>query len=211
MKNFKTTSPQGDGNNIAFARHCVRLEHFKTTSPQGDGNMIRIQLESCMIPISKPHPRKGTETTFLKLVWIFILISKPHPRKGTETSLITSISYMVLYFKTTSPQGDGNEYFSFRTNIFPDYFKTTSPQGDGNNLPSRNLSLSVRKFQNHIPARGRKLDHMYLDNVTSRVNFKTTSPQGDGNMHGQSVIPCHIMQHFKTTSPQGDGNTPRGS
>ena len=37
--------------------------------------------------ISKPHPRKGTET--VQNLYINILlshdISKPHPRKGTET------------------------------------------------------------------------------------------------------------------------------
>ena len=34
-------------------------------------------------------------------------------------------------------------------------FKTTSPQGDGNHVPTT-LPHTVDKFQNHIPARGRK-------------------------------------------------------
>ena len=37
------------------------------------------------------------------------LISKPHPRKGTETaSAPASIQQAFPHFKTTSPQGDGN-------------------------------------------------------------------------------------------------------
>ena len=60
------------------------------------------------------------------------------------------------------------------------------------------------KFQNHIPARGRKL----LSNGTnhaSRSYFKTISPQGDGNSHHR---PRNTRSYydFKTISPQGDGN-----
>ena len=42
--------------------------HLKTTSPQGDGNLVlprtHCQLD---VAISKPHPRKGTETGSLRL------------------------------------------------------------------------------------------------------------------------------------------------
>ena len=36
--------------------------YFKTTSPQGDGNKIIPHVPSLIMRISKPHPRKGTET-----------------------------------------------------------------------------------------------------------------------------------------------------
>ena len=40
--------------------------------------------------ISKPHPRKGTETFFRHVtVETDESISKPHPRKGTETSFVS--------------------------------------------------------------------------------------------------------------------------
>ena len=38
-------------------------------------------------------------------------------------------------------------------------FKTTSPQGDGNFGQTDESLSSGPLFQNHIPARGRKLDH----------------------------------------------------
>ena len=61
--------------------------YFKTISPQGDGNNVRRQrLEHPNILISKPYPRKGTETHFF------------HRGRFSLTS----------YFKTISPQGDGN-------------------------------------------------------------------------------------------------------
>ena len=83
-------------------------------------------------------------------------ISKPHPRKGTETHTMTASrgSYMN--------------------------FKTTSPQGDGNRLRSEIDARRDTPFQNHIPARGRKLALNPLFHFFSSY-FKTTSPQGDGN------------------------------
>ena len=85
-------------------------------------------------PISKPHPRKGTETMMLLLSKNNLVISKPHPRKGTETH---------------------------------------EPIMSGSN---------ASEFQNHIPARGRKLLHFFTSLLRIEENFKTTSPQGDGNM-----------------------------
>ena len=81
------------------------------------------------VMISKPHPRKGTETRVIddgiQSLTSFqnhipvrgrkrlaerdrVLdtegISKPHPRKGTETDVVPeSIVLIILNFKTTSP------------------------------------------------------------------------------------------------------------
>ena len=143
--------------------------------------------------ISKPHPRKGTETnsdsTFIikfsqfqnhipargrkrrrlrPIRTIWITISKPHPRKGTETFI--------------------NRYFTHKTF----HFKTTSPQGDGNFVVLTSTVLLFCLFQNHIPARGRKL----LKEVFSteeKTNFKTTSPQGDGNRGIPKIFVCFIL------------------
>ena len=83
--------------------------------------------------ISKPYPRKGTETTQSWRIAEVYDISKPYPRKGTETpSMIPSLASCCTDFKTISPQGDGNYHrrISYQYDIY--HFKTISPQGDGN-------------------------------------------------------------------------------
>ena len=91
-------------------------QDFKTISPQGDGNYLTDHFQWYHIHISKPYPRKGTETqsntspkskTFYNFKTIspqgdgncspfcrrngFSFISKPYPRKGTETISLMSI------------------------------------------------------------------------------------------------------------------------
>ena len=108
-------------------------------------------------------------------------ISKPYPRKGTETYFILKCNRRTSHdFKTISPQGDGNTNLTAFISISKTHFKTISPQGDGNFLIllSQALEIKISKpyprkgtetlqgtdihprevlFQNHIPARGRKL------------------------------------------------------
>ena len=84
-------------------------------------------------------------------------ISKPYPRKGTETKdLCVQLDRLSENFKTISPQGDGNRKHRALVNTYPQFqnhipargrkqfllykttnnpihnFKTISPQGDGN-------------------------------------------------------------------------------
>ena len=157
LRYFKTTSPQGDGNNEKMRMMLAFMMYFKTTSPQGDGNLSSIfrfsgggsfqnhipargrkpakagSNECHSSHISKPHPRKGTETyegSYITTPYcsfqnhipargrkrvvdpdiraVNVGISKPHPRKGTETNPESPPSELSNYFKTTSPQGDGN-------------------------------------------------------------------------------------------------------
>ena len=79
------------------------------------------------------EPRKGTETKRKQSPPLSSsLISKPYPRKGTETFFQKSVTFVKpADFKTISPQGDGNITCSL---IYYncDNFKTISPQGDGN-------------------------------------------------------------------------------
>ena len=59
-------------------------------------------------------------------------ISKPYPRKGTETSSRDNPPLSVSYFKTISPQGDGNPATKMLIVWGVAFnFKTISPQGDG--------------------------------------------------------------------------------
>ena len=59
---FKTISPQGDGNITNVTLSAKKVNNFKTISPQGDGNLTVIAIPRCAFNISKPYPRKGTET-----------------------------------------------------------------------------------------------------------------------------------------------------
>ena len=50
-----------------FTHGSFAANYFKTISPQGDGNIISYCLVSLCV-ISKPYPRKGTETSLKDLV-----------------------------------------------------------------------------------------------------------------------------------------------
>ena len=86
-RNFKTTSPQGDGNTSELSRSPYITRQFQNHIPaRGRKPCLQI-LRTLFFPflISKPHPRKGTET-FVENTNCCgqANISKPHPRKGTE-------------------------------------------------------------------------------------------------------------------------------
>ena len=159
-KDFKTTSPQGDGNIHSRCSSNDRNWILKPHPRKGTETIIVIKIPSVNSRILKPHPRKGTETAVPTIYARAIgVILKPHPRKGTETTHIARIlvANLAQNFKTTSPQGDGNCCLSppsYGGSTF--HFKTTSPQGDGNSVSP--LWIACR-----------------------RSDFKTISPQGDGN------------------------------
>ena len=82
-------------------------------------------------------PARGRKLHRIELiVHVIVEISKPYPRKGTETSPPSAQRRLPPHFKTISPQGDGNKWRW---------------------CPLEFFSL----FQNHIPARGRKLEHPF--------------------------------------------------
>ena len=107
--------------------------------------------------ISKPHPRKGTETHGK-----FLLILRPahhfkttSPQGDGNHSLKISYRFESSNFKITSPQGDGNLFAGACKPAIVSNFKTTSPQGDGNQIGTAQVGIAQIGFQNHIPARGR--------------------------------------------------------
>jgi len=207
FSNFKTISPQGDGNHKTNLLSAKTIKNFKTISPQGDGNNNYMRNNSLQ-EISKPYPRKGTET---------LIISPNH--KTTYKN-----------FKTISPQGDGNFSLITQSKPSPLYFKTISPQGDGNKVLDIVQSCWLRKFQNHIPARGRKqlppnIQPLALQSISKPYPRKGTETMGIPGICPiiaelfQNHIPargrklrfvsnvCNSnMNNFKTISPQGDGN-----
>ena len=103
-------------------------------------------------------------------------------RTPLETKMISG------YFKTTSPQGDGNQCDKKHATAFHADFKTTSPQGDGNTRCPAIGSSCIVSFQNHIPARGRK-PCSRVSIYCRNIDFKTTSPQGDGNIGRYKYLP----------------------
>ena len=110
--------------------------------------------------ISKPYPRKGTETTWnvFPFMEFAAIISKPYPRKGTETIGFLYLRNSSLEFQNHIPARGRKQILCILV--------TASPS---------------EGFQNHIPARGRKLC-LFKEGVKFRVqHFKTISPQGDGN------------------------------
>ena len=140
--------------------------------------------------ISKPYPRKGTETASPReILHLVDEISKPYPRKGTETIHTPSDNCVQpAHFKTISPQGDGNNvkqwdciYISIFQNHIPARGRKRNSCTENhrvipfqNHIPARgrkHLNLTRVKdtntFQNHIPARGRKLEHLLLKKKTS--------------------------------------------
>ena len=63
LQNFKTTSPQGDGNFIPYLDDIPIGALFQNHIPaRGRKPCIHADNSCCCNPISKPHPRKGTET-----------------------------------------------------------------------------------------------------------------------------------------------------
>ena len=125
-------------------------------------------------------------------------ISKPYPRKGTETYLLDILDFRISDFKTISPQGDGNfaasiessEKYQFQNHIpargrkltrpmnLPTYFKFISkpyPRKGTETRSATSVPLRRRSFQNHIPARGRKLI-LLLCFLASRAKFQNHIP-----------------------------------
>ena len=157
------------------------------------------------------------------------MISKPHPRKGTETLESGNTGRDKRYFKTTSPQGDGNPVNVIVNRITSSLdFKTTSPQGDGNRGSSFAYTHESRISKPH-PRKGTETCFGFMGISRFWNNFKTISPQGDGNAFWGAKSPFSDFiskphprkgtetydhriplqskdRNFKTTSPQEDGN-----
>jgi len=94
---FRTYSPQGDGNSgdeTWYPTSLTSLLFFRTYSPQGDGN-------------SRGEVATNEAMTSLVFQNLF-------PARGRKPDLISSIceSNALGFFRTYSPQGDGNAAMS---------------------------------------------------------------------------------------------------
>ena len=147
--------------------------------------------------ISKPYPRKGTETSIDSDSPMSPTDFKTISPQGDGNQTTVPQPEAVYYFKTISPQGDGNVQ-NFINNGHFNYFKTISPQGDGNEADplatilackiskpyprkgtetkqEHSTQSSCLTFQNHIPARGRK--HLStMSNTSFSSSFQNHIP-----------------------------------
>ena len=109
---------------------AVEVPDISKPYPRKGTETCRASASGYRACISKPYPRKGTETRIRQRANHSDRISKSYPRKGTETSARYTDSMPRWYFKTISPQGDGN-CDDFASHFLMNDFKTISPQGDG--------------------------------------------------------------------------------
>ena len=85
---FQNHIPARGRKQSASAPNAIRKEkNFKTTSPQGDGNFYFISSDTTTArAIFQNHiPARGRKLCKSQGMIRRLLISKPHPRKGTET------------------------------------------------------------------------------------------------------------------------------
>ena len=154
--------------------------------------------------ISKPHPRKGTETLVNSPIASSRDLFQNHiPARGRKPTAPIELMRNFGYFKTTSPQGDGNNQWNLPLSQKLLNFKTISPQGDGNTFFSETRTRLVR-FQNHIPARGRKPHGRKPENNSDDFISKP-HPRKGTETTSYGFASARMKPYFKTTSPQGDG------
>jgi len=89
------------------------VEFFRTYSPQGDGNNSTVDWICPMIVFQNLFPARGRKPCQPFLLFYTSnkhRFSEPIPRKGTETAYIGFKATLdePEFFRTYSPQGDGN-------------------------------------------------------------------------------------------------------
>ena len=110
------------------------------------------------------------------------------------------------YFRTRTPNGDGNEKAPHRKPAVHAVFQNTNPER-GRKLiaiPPIHLSTSLQ-FQNTNPERGRKRRATRRKRHSRHLNFRTRTPKGDGNLARYDAN-MRSARHFRTRTPKGDGN-----
>jgi len=97
---------------------------------------------------SEPIPRKGTETLRIAAspleTYLGAVFQNLFPARGRkQRQLTTATIWCITFFRTYSPQGDGNivDVVDHRAAVYLKFFRTYSPQGDGNKLSLIPLAL----------------------------------------------------------------------
>jgi len=170
LKFFRTYSPQGDGNFFKHSNQLFSKCHCFSEPIPRKGTETSTNPPTCVgadhVSFSEPIPRKGTETycnlscVGRQLITVFQNLFPARGRKRVGACIVTGDN-PVRFFRTYSPQGDGNvsSFMRLRASYLDTFFRTYSPQGDGN------FPYPIRR------GIGR-----------GEVFFRTYSPQGDGNL-----------------------------
>ena len=104
--------------------------------------------------ISKPHPRKGTETLGLSDVSRLSLKFQNHiPARGWKRNITIEECFLRIIFQNHIPARGRKLALNPLFHFFSSYFKTTSPQGDGN-ARAYCLSLLLALISKPHPRKG---------------------------------------------------------
>ena len=121
---------RGRKRTCAEAKVCF-FHDFKTISPQGDGNQGAnfFATEDDTMLFQNHIPVRGRKLCPQRHTIIGCAdISKPYPRKGTETGGRWLFGLYPSHFKTISPQGDGNTFLrSLERRLFSEKFQNHIP------------------------------------------------------------------------------------
>ena len=139
-------------------------------------------------------------------------VSRPLPRKGTETSgsLDYEGNFYIIGFTTITPQGDGNPISSLTSRLLPPWFhdhypaRGRKPSGVIFTTPSFTDCADVSR---PLPRKG--TETFSLDQPGEELLgqcFTTITPQGDGNPRLEATQFLGRTNCFTTITPQGDGN-----
>ena len=132
---FKTTSPQGDGNIRVYSTLYLFGTLFQNHIPaRGRKQVLYDVHDKDLLRFQNHIPARGRKPALNILSMLFEIISKPHPRKGTETHIYRgSYNNQPIKFQNHIPARGRKPYpTSLPSPQVPANFKTTSPQGDGN-------------------------------------------------------------------------------
>ena len=132
VKGRENTSAPQNGI-LSQTQQGIPPQGFQNHIPARGRKLLRLGRFFILLMKFQNHiPARGRkQSILLQTIASNLRISKPYPRKGTETMLNSGIAYTYPYFKTISPQGDGNETVALKITGLS-HFKTISPQGDGN-------------------------------------------------------------------------------
>ena len=156
--------------------------------------MVGIRLKTSLFQNHIPARGRKHFCGNLIPILVGVRISKPYPRKGTETTSLNGVSSLNIYidFKTISPQGDGNAAKA-RKNV-KNVCKISKP------YPRKGTETTIgmlyfhssQQFQNHIPARGRK-QVVLGENVHGFGISKLYPRKGSETLHPRTIV-THVIK-----------------
>ena len=178
---------------------CILLQnYFKTISPQGDGNFDTCELTRPYAVFQNHIPARGRKQSSQKLPHLFSRFQNHIPARGRKLPVTGALPWKTYYFKTISPQGDGNPFLSSFHHDQRKIISKPYPRKGTETFKMIRIPCDQTLFQNHIPARGRK--QALFERCSRNIeNFKTISPQGDGNkshLVGQTTESMKFQNHI---------------